>query len=368
MTCQIALVYDRVNKFGGAERLLQILHEIWPDAPLYTSVYDSHSAPWADGWDIRPSFLQNFPGAKVPHEALGWMMPAVFESINLSEFDVIISLTSEAAKGIITSPRQLHVCYLLTPTRYLWSHSQIYAKTLPVGLRSAGLVVSSWLRQWDYLAAQRPDVMISISEHVKRRCEKYYRRGSEVMYPPLPLPLPSAIGAQQRQHLLVVSRLVPYKRVDLAIEVCNQLKLPLVVVGTGSDQRRLKSLAGPFVRFVGHLTDGELVGYYQRAKALLMPQEEDLGLVALEAQAYGVPVITSCYSGATELVVPGKTGVICQTSSREALVEAVRVVGRMSDAAENCRKHARRFSKGKFKREFQRTIEHLWATHQTICL
>ena len=166
----VVLVYDRVNKFGGAERVLMALHEIWPEAPLYTSVYDPESTPWTKGWDVRPSFLQKFPWARRNHESLGWLMPLAFESLDLSGFDVVISLTSEAAKGVITSPRQLHICYLLTPTRYLWSHAVAYLGTVPLPLRPLAFVAQLKLRHWDFVAAQRPDhiILTIIAQQLRR--------------------------------------------------------------------------------------------------------------------------------------------------------------------------------------------------------
>ena len=222
---RVALVYDRINKFGGAERLLMALHEIWPEAPLFTSVYDSNGADWAKGWDLKTSFLQSIPFAKKWHEGFGWMMPLAFESFDFSDFDVIISVTSEAAKGIITNPRQLHICYLLTPTRYLWSHANDYLSEVPKLLRPLARIVQAKLRIWDYISAQRPDYFIAISEHIRKRCWKYYRRESEVVYPMLPLVLkrshlsvPQGKTLSDKEYFLVVSRLVPYKRIDLEIK------------------------------------------------------------------------------------------------------------------------------------------------------
>src|SRR3989338_4038247 len=182
---KVALVYDRINKLGGAERVLMALHRIWPEAPVFTSVYDPEGTLWCRDWDIRTSWLQNIPGAKTNHESLGWLMPLAFESLDLSGFDVIISVTSEAAKGVITRSGQLHVCYLLTPTRYLWSHEADYLVQLPRIVRPLGMAVQSRLRVWDYMAGQRPDYFFSISKLVQKRCLKHYRRGAEVGYSPV---------------------------------------------------------------------------------------------------------------------------------------------------------------------------------------
>lgn len=374
---RVALVYDRVNKFGGAERVLSTLHEIWPDAPLFSSVYDSQGASWADGWDIRTSFLQRFSGAKNCHEAFGWLMPLVFESFDLSEFDVVISVTSEAAKGVITSPRQLHVCYMLTPTRYLWSHQQEYLKSVPLTLKPLARIIQAKLRIWDFVAAQRPDYFIAISKLVQKRCLKYYRREAEVIYPPLSLDLKrSDLTTQgqtlsERGYFLIVSRLVPYKRVDLAIEACNRLKFPLIIVGNGSDQRFLKQMAGPTVKFMGHLTDEELVGYYRNSRAVIMPQEEDFGLTAIEGLSLGVPVISYKYSGAAEVVEDGKTGILFAEQTVDSLVgaikrflEVVKFVLRSRVPLRRTGLNANRFSKVCFKKVFKSKIELLWQKHR----
>lgn len=370
---RVALVYDRVNKIGGAERVLQVLHEIWPEAPIFASIYNSKNAPWARDWDIRTSFLQKIPWARKNHEKLGWLMPKAFASLNLSAYDAIISLTSEAAKGIKTNSKQLHICYLLTPTRYLWSHTHEYLAAIPKLLQPIALASFSQLRIWDYQVAQKPDLMITISEHVRKRCEKYYRRKARVIYPLISLAVkrsdlavhPEPVEGQGQtlsklKYFLVVSRLVPYKRVDLAIEVCNQLKVNLVIVGSGSDESRLKSMAGSTIQFTGRLTDQELIRYYQQAKALLMPQEEELGLVALEAQSFGLPVISYRQSGAAELIIEGQTGILFDHQNTKSLITAIQKFSKMEWDKKECQKNASRFSKEKFKKEFKEIVNNLW--------
>lgn len=363
---KVALVYDRVNKFGGAERVLQILREIWPKAPLFTSVYDKRGAKWADGWDIRPSFLQKIPLAKSNHRYLGWLMPKVFESMDLSGLDVVISVTSEAAKGIKTNKNQLHVCYLLTPTRYLWSHAMDYWKSIPKLARPAALLALSNLRMWDYRAAQKPDKIISISREVQKRCWKYYKRQSEVIYPgggfgELGGPPAGGLGELGiKDYYLVVSRLVPYKKIDLAIETFNKLKKNLVIIGKGADEKRLKSLAGPMIKFADGLTDEELIGYYRKAKALVMPQEEDLGLTAIEAQSQGLPVVVCRRGGARELIVENKTGVVFGEQTVESLAEAIRKIEKINFNRKTILENAREYTKEKFIKNFKSKIEEIW--------
>lgn len=321
---KIAIVYDRINKFGGAERVLQVLKEAFPDSVLYTSVYDPKKATWVGDWEVRTSVLQYVPFAKNHHEWFGWLMPLAFETLDLSAFDVIISVTSEAAKGIITRPGQVHLCYCLTPTRYLWSHTHEYGRGRFGWLKR---LFFTRLRDWDYVAGQRPDRMIAISSHVAARIEKYYnRKVDQIIFPPVSLsktqyPMPQT----RREYFLVVSRLVPYKRVDLAVQACISANQKLVIVGTGSDMHRLKTIAqgSSLITFAGFVAEEKLKGMYQGAKALLCPQEEDFGIVSVEAQDSGIPVISYAHSGVAETITPEKTGLLFESQTVDSLIKAL---------------------------------------------
>jgi glycosyltransferase involved in cell wall biosynthesis len=365
---KVALVYDRVNKIGGAERVLEVLHEIFPQAPLYTAVYNPSSAPWARKFKVAPSFLNKFPGAKSHHEFYPWLTPLAFESFDFSPFEVVISLTSADAKGIITKPPTLHICYCLTPTRYLWSGYKDYFRSGLVRFLTKPVV--NYLRGWDKIAAQRPDVYVAISKNVKRRIKKYYGRESVVIYPPVDmkkfeirnskLETNSKFKIQNSKFFLVVSRLVPYKRVDIVVETFNKLGLPLKIVGTGMEMRRLKRMAKPNIQFLGQLTDEELVGYYQKCQAVVFPQEEDFGLVPLEAQASGRPVIAFRGGGAMETVVEGKTGLLFSPQTAQVLAEAVERFKKLSFQPEDCRRNVEKFTKERFKKEFKNLVEEEW--------
>lgn len=349
---RVALVYDRVNKWGGAERVLLTLHEMFPEAPLYTSVYDPKGAPWAKVFPkINTSFLQKIPFAKGNHEFLGTLMPLAFESFDFSGYDLVISVTSEAAKGIITKPPTKHICICLTPTRYLWSHYETYFKGSSFKGISGPAV--AYLRKWDKVAANRPDVMIAISTEVKRRIKKYYNRDSEIIFPPVnTTSLHSAVvNRHKKNYFLVVSRLVPYKRVDLAVEAFNQLDLSLVVVGTGSEEFKLKFRASRNIKFVGEASEKDLAKYYQGAQALIMPQEEDFGIAAVEAQATGTPVIAYKKGGALDTVIDGKTGVFFEKQTVENLIKAIKLFGNLAIKPEDCIENVKRFSKETFKRQ-----------------
>src|SRR3989344_2252172 len=250
---RVAIVYDRVNKWGGAERILLALHELFPDAPLYTSVYNPKNASWANIFSIKTSFLQSIPFAKSAHEYFPILMPLAFESFSFERFDLVISVTSESAKGIITLPKTMHICYCLTPTRYLWSGYSDYFLN-PV-LKFFAFPIVAYLRFWDKIAIDRPDFVIAISNEVRKRIKKYYHKDVSVIYPPLAMEDSGNTSRKRGKYFLVVSRLVPYKRIDLAIKACNELGLQLKIVGTGTEISMLKNIAGPTVEFLGNLTD-----------------------------------------------------------------------------------------------------------------
>lgn len=265
---KVALVYDRINKWGGAERVLLALKELFPDATLFTSVYNKDSASWADVFDIKTSFLQHIPFAKTHHEAFASLMPLAFESFSFDAYDLVISLTSEAAKGIITKPSTKHICLCLTPTRYLWSGRDEYFENK--FLKFVATPVLWYLRQWDMIAASRPDMFLAISKEVQQRIKRYYHKDADVVYPPLLLKSTNTPPAGSG-YFLVVSRLIPIKKIDIAIKACNKLQVPLKIIGVGSQEVNLKSIAGPTISFLGSLTDSQVVGYYKGCTALLFP-------------------------------------------------------------------------------------------------
>lgn len=350
----VALVYDRVNKWGGAERVLLALHELFPSAPLFTSVYSKETARWAGVFDIHTSFLQKVSLARSSHEYFAALMPIAFEQFNFEKFDLVISVTSEAAKGIITKPGTKHICYMLTPTRYLWSgYDEYFDNSISKFLSQPAV---KYLRKWDLVAKDRPDRIISISKEVKSRVKKYYERDSDVIYPPLPFDETIKPTRKKGDYFLVVSRLVRYKRVDLAIKACNVLHLPLVVVGSGSELRNLKQMAGPTITFVSSLTDDELAGYYRNSRALIFPGREDFGLTVLEAQLYGKPVIAYKAGGAVETVVSGKTGLFFSPQTIKALVATLNMFQKRSFSPIVCHEQATHFSKKIFKDSFNKAV------------
>ncbi|MCX7928118.1 MAG: glycosyltransferase [Patescibacteria group bacterium] len=348
---KVAIVYDRVNKWGGAERVLLSLHEIFPDASLYTSVYDEEKAKWAKVFPIvKTTYLQKFKFLRSRHELIPFLLPVFFEAYDFSDYDLVISVTSEFAKGIITKPNTLHICYCLTPVRYLWSGYETYFENFFLRLISKPVV--NYLRFWDLIAKDRPDFLISVSHTVKDRIERYYNRESIVIYPPIKTDLfNKSLTNFKKKFFLVVSRLVRYKRVDIAILACNKLNFPLIVVGTGSDYRRLKKMAGNNVKFLSYVSEETLCDLYKKAYALIFPGEEDFGLVIAEAQLSGTPVIAYGKGGALE-IVNEKTGILVEQQSVEAFCKALEEFDYKKYDGEKIAMNAQKFSENRFRKEF----------------
>lgn len=364
---KVALVYDRVTKFGGAERVLLALHQIWPDAPLYTAIYDQKKAPWAKAFTVIPSFLNKCSLIRRHHEWFANLMPFAFESFNFDKFDLIISVTSAEAKGIITKPHQLHINYLLTPTRYLWSHRHHYQQQGIIKYIRQPFMNA--LAKWDLIAATRPDKIIAISKIVANRCKEFYHRQvDEIIYPPVnTATFNIAEKPTDNGYFLIVSRLVSYKRVDLAIKACNQTGDTLIVVGSGSELSHLKHQANSNVVFKTNLSDPELAKLYQGAKALLFPQEEDFGIVAVEAQAAGIPVIAYQGGAAPEIVIPNQTGLLIKHQTTKDLVEAIQLLKSMTWYDKKIKEHANQFDQRVFEEKFRKYVETAWKQHQNAC-
>lgn len=362
---KVALIYDRVNKFGGAERLLLSIHKIFPDAPLFTLVYDKKSSKWAQNFKIIPTFLNKLPWLRKRHELLAPIAPLAFETLDLSDYDVIISITSSDAKSIITSPKQLHICYCLTPTRYFWSGNKEYSRDIK--LKILPNFIYNYLRTIDLLTSTRADEYIAISEEVKKRIKKYYNRDSSVIYPPIDDKFYSENNTpiRNRDYYLVVSRLVPYKKTELAISVFNKLNKKLIVVGDGSEMNRLKKISNRNIIFTGKVSDSELINIYKDAKAVIFPQDEDFGLVPIEAQACGTPVIALGRGGALETIISGKTGIFFKNQTIKSLESAINKFESLAINPHNCISNARKFSQAIFETEMKKQINQLISKHES---
>lgn len=350
---RIALVYDRVNKWGGAERVLLALHELFPDAPLYTAVYNSATAGWAKVFPkVVPSFLQKFPLAKSNHELYPWLTPMAFETLKFDDYDIVISITSADAKGIITKPNTFHICYCLTPTRYLWSHEDFYKSQTSKIFHP----LFNYLKSWDLIASRRPDAYLAISQTVQSRISKFYGQSSDVIYPPIDADIFSKTQPPPniKDFFLYVGRLVAYKQAEVLVEIFNDLKLPLAIIGTGSLESKLKAIASPNIYFLGQLSETDLTAYYQHARAVLFIHEEDFGLVPLEAHAAGTPVIGLNRGGATETIIHGQTGLLL-----DDINDLKNVILNFDPAQfdrEFIKSHAQKFAKDRFQREFKQAL------------
>ncbi len=357
---KVALVHDYLNQMGGAERVLMALHEIFPDAPIYTSIYDPQCVdPSFQKMDIRTSFMQKLPLVTKHHQPYLPFYPFAMESLDLRGYDLVLSSSSAFGKGVITRPETTHICYCHTPMRWCWNYDE-YVEREHLG-KLARLVLPfliTGLRVWDQTSSMRVDHFIANSPVVAERIQKYYRRDAVVIPPPVEAQrFTFDPETQVEDYFLIVSRLIPYKRIDVAIEACNKLHLPLVIVGSGRDLERLKKMAGPTVRFMGQLSDEEVLYYYAHCRALLFPGEEDFGITPLEAQASGRPVIAYGAGGALASVVDGITGVFFQKQTVESLTAALASFDERKYDPQVIHNHALEFDTPRFHRRILQFVE-----------
>ena len=350
---KVAIIHDWLTNMGGAERVVLALHELFPSAPVFTIVHNPDKLPpeFAE-LDIRTSFIQKLPKAKTKYQTYLPFMPIAVEQFDLSEFDIVISSSHACAKGVITRPETLHICYCYTPMRYAWFLYHEYMKLHKVSRVKRLFIppLMNYLRMWDRLAADRVDDFIAISNGVRSRIKKYYRRESSVIFPPVNTEYYTPSDTIE-DYFLVVSRLVPYKRVDLAIEAFNKLGWPLVVIGDGSEKEKLKRIAGPTVKLMGRLSDEETRNYYARCKAFIFPGEEDFGITPVEAQAAGRPVVAYGAGGALDTVKPGITGKFFYPQTAEALAAALKDFEWQKFNPATIQQHAQEFDTKKFKKD-----------------
>lgn len=364
---RIALVHDYLNQYGGAERVLEELHALFPTAPIYTSMYAPERMPAIyRTFDIRTSFMQRLPGVTSHHQAYLPFYPLAFESFDLSGYDVVISNSSAWCKGIVTPPETVHICYCLTPMRFAWRYHDYVERERLGRLARFGLpAVITALRVWDVTSARRVDHFIAISRAVAARIRKYYGRDATVIYPPVDTER-FATTRPPGDYYLIVSRLIPYKRVDLAVEAFNQLGLPLKIAGDGRDRAALAARARPNVEFLGRVSDRDVVELIQGCRGFLFPGEEDFGIAPVEAQAAGRPVVAYGAGGALDTVVDGVTGVHFQRQTVEDLVAAVRRLENLALDPERIAQHARTFDTAVFRRELRAYVERVAGERQPV--
>jgi glycosyltransferase involved in cell wall biosynthesis len=352
---RIAIVCSWLNQYGGAERVLETLHDMYPRAPVYTSMYAPKALPRHFAtWDIRTTFLQQVPFTRSHHQLFLPLYPIAFEQLDLSSYDLVVDVSSAFSYGVLTRPETPHVSYCLTPARFLWNYHD-YARRESLGplTRVALAPLLTWLRAWDVQAARRVDHFVAISRLVESRIRKYYGRESSLIYPAIDVGrFQPALAGEVEDYYLVVSRLIPYKRIDLAVKAFGKLGLPLKIVGGGRDRAALERIATPNVQFLGRVSDADLGLLYARCRAFIFPGEEDFGLTPLEAQAAGRPVIAFGAGGALETVTEGVTGEFFRAASAESLAESVAGFRAGRYDPTEIRRRAEAFDVSVFKREF----------------
>lgn len=384
---RVALVHYWLVNRRGAERVLEAFCELFPQADIFALVADKQGlSPSLKQHRLTTSFLQKIPGSHRRHQYLLPLYPLALEQFDLRGYDLVISSESGPAKGVLTDPATLHICYCHTPMRYIWDFYPAYMRGSNLGAigKLTFALTAHYARMWDVTAAARVDHFVAISHYVAARIRKFYRRDADVIYPPVPHIMPSdddRTGITQRNpsgektgYYLVVGQMVRYKRVDLAVSACTRLGRPLRVVGTGEEIHRLKRLAGPNVQFLESLNDDDVREQYRGCRALLFPGEEDLGATPLEAQAFGKPVIAYGRGGVRETVVAvgsappeEATGVFFDRPEVQSMIEAIQTFEAAEDRfrPETIRDNARQFGRARFMAEMTSFIAEKLREHRS---
>lgn len=365
---KIALVHDDFIQAGGAESLFATIASIWPDAPIYTSLVDWHKLPATINRNrIRSSFMQKIPFATKLYKILLPLYPLAFESFNFDDFDVVISSTTRFAKSIITKPKTVHICYINSLPRFLWSE-KIQQKYLPKIIRSILRPILNWLKRWDLASSSRADYYIANSQNIAQNLKKHYGYHSEVIYPFADLAFFKIAKIhnwrlKSQNYFLIVSRLVKWKRIDMAIKAAIRGGLNLKIVGTGPDEKRLKQFTvnslqftDSSIEFLGKVTRERLRELYQNCQALIVTGQEDFGIAAVEAQACGIPVIAYKESGVAEIIENGQTGILFGSQSSESIQDAIGRQTRVKWKSYSFRTNALRFSRANFSRQLKQKV------------
>jgi glycosyltransferase involved in cell wall biosynthesis len=360
---KVAIVCDWLTNMGGAERVVLALLKAYPDAPIYTSVFEAEACPTFKGLDVRTTWLQKFPKfLRRKHQLFPVLRALAFRKLNLSGYNIIISSASAEAKSVVKRPGAVHICYCHTPTRYYWSHYEEYKKQPGFGLLNPliRLLIPpfvAWMRRADLQAVAGVDHFIANSSAVADRIKIYYERDSQVIYAPVNMERFRGLAInEQRYGFLIVGRQVAYKRFDIAVEVCNALKLPLTLIGDGPEHKKLRAVAGPTIKFITGATDQDVAQAMTKAKAFLSPQEEDFGITQIEAMAAGCPVIAYAKGGSLDAVVEGKTGLFFNDQTPESLQEALKRFELTRFTPKILQMHAEEFSEERFVGQIQEFV------------
>ncbi|MCU0511704.1 MAG: glycosyltransferase [Anaerolineae bacterium] len=360
---KLALVHDWLNQIGGAEDVLVALAALYPHSPIYTSIYAPQLMPPAyRRWDIRPLWLDKLPGIHNHHQPYLPLYAPAWAGLDLSGYDVILSNKSGFCHLVRHGPQTVHVCYCLAPTRYVWQTEAYLARE---GLGKAAELalrpLIAWLRHQDYAAAQRVTHFIAISTDIQERIRRFYHRESVIIFPPVETArftpvAPSQVG----DYFLIVSRLIPYKRIDLAVEAATRLNVPLKIGGKGRDLERLRALAGPTVEFLGYVPDDDLPGLMAGCRAFIFPGLEDFGITPVQAQAAGRPVIAYGAGGALDTVIPGRTGECFPALTVDSLMQVMATFDAARYDPAQVRAHALRFDTQVFNQRLTEFVEQAW--------
>lgn len=363
---KVALVHDYLREFGGAERVLETLHQMFPQAPIYTAYLNFQGlgihAKRVKTWDIHTSWLQKLPLANWLISPLRIFAPMIFESFNLRDYDLVISSSSiYFAKAVLTTPKTLHIAYIHTPPRYLYGYSTSFNYQKNWLTKILGELANFFLRFYDFEISQRPDILVANSKNVAERIKKFYRREAVVIYPPVDFEAFSLELTKFNQktgaYYLSVSRLVRGKGIEIIVQACTQLGLPLKIAGKGPEMENLKKLAGPSVEFLGEVRQEDLAKLYYHAKALVVASEdEDFGITAVEAQSSGTPVIALGNGGYLETIQDGKTGIFFNESI-QALTEVLQNFDPGKYKIADCLSNAKKFSKANFVKAMEGLID-----------
>jgi glycosyltransferase involved in cell wall biosynthesis len=347
---RVAIVHDWLNQIGGAEGVLEALVDMFPGAPVYTSMYWKQAMPAAyRSWDIRTTWMDRLPGIHRYHQPYLLLYPLAFGGLELVDYDLIVSNKSAFCLGVKSAPDIRHICYCLTPTRFVWDyHTYVEREQVGGAARRALRPFLGWLQAWERAAADRVSAFVSISDEIQTRVQRHYGRESTVIHPPVDVGRFAPAGSHD-DYFLIISRLIPYKRIDLAVRAFTELGLPLWIGGNGRDRASLEALAGPNVRFLGYVPDQELGQLIARCRAFVFPGLEDFGIAPVQAMASGRPVIAYAGGGALEYVVEGVTGTFFHDLTPESLSDAVQRFDEAAFDPEAIRSHARQFDVDVFK-------------------
>lgn len=361
---KVVIVADWLTNMGGAEPVVLRLHSLFPEAPIYTSVYDKAKMPAFHHIDVRTTYLQKLLPRFVRYKHVLWpvLRAYAFRKLDLSEFDIIISSSSAEAKAVRkTRPDQIHISYVHTPTRYYWSHYDEFKREFNFGpltflIRPFIPLFVRWMRKKDLASVKDIDVLIANSTVTQERIKKYYKRASTVVHPPVEIDKFTPPPKTERSGYIMWGRHVPYKRFDLAIKAANKLGVDLTIASTGPDTQRLKKLAGPTINFVGRISDDELIKQVQHSRGFLFPNEEDFGLVAVEAMAAGTPVIAYAKGGALDIVQDGETGVLFKDQTVDGLVAAIQKSETLSFQSATLHRKSKRFAPSLFDTKIRKIV------------